>query len=281
MDASEQPKRGSRIFRSPPIRILLAALFVLPPVVAVQVAAQATSIDWQIFGPAVAAIAMVAYVLYVRTVEKRRPIHELRLQAMPAQLTAGLATGAALFGATMLVLWLLGVAEIGPGHGWSGFLLALLGSTGAAFSEEILFRAIVFRILSGWLGDLAALAISAALFGLLHAGNPGATVVSSAAIALEAGILLGAAYMVTRQIWLPIGLHLAWNLTEGGVFGASVSGTEVPGLLSSHFAGDPLLTGGDFGPEASAVAVIVCLAAAALLFTVARRRSGTAPTSAG
>lgn len=272
VDGGERKTRGWRILHSPPIRILLAALFVLLPVTGVQLALQATSIDARIFGPAVAVIAMVAYALYVRAIE-RRPIQEIQTRTMPAQLIAGIATGAVLFGATMLVLWLLGAAEIAAGQGSSAFLLSLMGSIGIAFAEEILFRAVVFRILSGWLGDLAALAISAALFGLVHAGNPGATVVSSAAIALEAGILLGTAYMVTRQIWLPIGLHLAWNVTEGGVFGASVSGNEVPGLFSSHFEGDALLTGGAFGPEASVVAVIVCLVAAALLFAVARRRS--------
>ena len=272
VDDGERKTRGWRILHSPPIRIFLAALFVLLPVTGVQLALQATPIDARIFGPAIAVIAMVAYALYVRAIE-RRPIHEIQTRTMPAQLIAGIATGAALFGATMLVLWLLGAAEIAAGQGWSAFLLSLMGSIGIAFAEEILFRAAVFRILSGWLGDLAALAISAALFGLVHAGNPGATMVSSAAIALEAGILLGTAYMVTRQIWLPIGLHLAWNVTEGGVFGASVSGNEVPGLFGSHFQGDALLTGGAFGPEASVVAVIVCLIAAALLFAVARRRS--------
>jgi membrane protease YdiL (CAAX protease family) len=272
VDESEARTRGWRILHSPPIRILVAALFVLLPAIGVQLALQATSIDARIFGPAVAVIAMVAYALYVRAIE-RRPIHEIQTRTMPGQLVAGIATGAAMFAATMLVLWLLGAAEIAAGQGWSALFLSLMGSIGAAFAEEILFRAVVFRILSEWLGDLAALAISAALFGLLHAGNPGATVVSSVAIALEAGILLGTAYMVTRQIWLPIGLHLAWNVTEGGVFGASVSGKEVPGLFSSHFEGDPLLTGGAFGPEASVVAVVVGLVAAALMFAVARRRS--------
>ena len=57
--------------------------------------------------------------------------------------------------------------------------------------------------------------------------------------------------MLTRRLWLPIGLHAAWNFTEGGLFGASVSGTAPHGLLSSRFGGAPLLSGGEFGPVPS------------------------------
>ena len=71
-----------------------------------------------------------------------------------------------------------------------------------------------------------------ALFGALHIMNPGATWFSSVAIAVEAGILLGAAYMLTRQLWLSIGIHAAWNFTQGWVFSVPVSGGEAPlGLL--------------------------------------------------
>jgi hypothetical protein len=115
--------------------------------------------------------------------------------------------------------------------------------------------------------------MSAALFGLLHAGAAGASIFSTVAIALEAGILLAAAFMITRRLWLPIGLHAAWNFTEGTVFGASVSGGDVRGVLSSRFEGSDLLTGGAFGPEASLVAVIVCLIASAAMVAIARTRS--------
>ena len=90
--------------------------------------------------------------------------------------------------------------------------------------------------------------------------NPGATRTSALAIALEAGILLGAAYAATERLWVPIGLHIAWNFTEGSVFGMSVSGlNKVTGLIQGSLQGSRLLTGGAFGPEASIVAVAVCL----------------------
>jgi hypothetical protein len=102
------------------------------------------------------------------------------------------------------------------------------------------------------------------LFGLLHAANPGATPVSTVAIALEAGALLGVAYSASGSLWLPIGLHSGWNFTEGGVFGTAVSGGQSHGLIESVLSGPTLVTGGTFGPEASVIAVAVCLAATAV-----------------
>jgi membrane protease YdiL (CAAX protease family) len=142
----------------------------------------------------------------------------------------------------------------------------------AAITEEILVRAVVFRILERGLGSWIALAISAALFGVAHIANPGATVTSSIAIALEAGVLLAAGFMVTRRLWFVFGMHAAWNFTEGGVFGAQVSGTAAHGLFVAQFHGPALVTGGGFGPEASVVAVVLCLAAAAALLVIAHRR---------
>ncbi len=76
----------------------------------------------------------------------------------------------------------------------------------------------------------------------------------------EAGVVLGAAYAVSGRLWLPIRLHIGWNFTEGSIFGMSVSGlTASSGWVRGSLSGSPLMTGGQFGPEASAVAVLVCL----------------------
>jgi membrane protease YdiL (CAAX protease family) len=114
--------------------------------------------------------------------------------------------------------------------------------------------------------------VSAAFFGGVHIFNPGATLISSAAIAIEAGLLLALAYTATRSLWLPIGLHFAWNFTEGGIFTTQVSGGKVPGILETTLTGPELLTGGKFGPEASVVAVGVCLTAALIFLIVTLRR---------
>lgn len=134
----------------------------------------------------------------------------------------------------------------------------------AGILEELLFRGLLFRLSSKILGTWGALLVTSALFGAAHAANPGATVSSSLAIALEAGILLGAAYAATGRLWLPIGLHLGWNFTEGSLFGMTLSGNAMgSGLIRGSLDGPQILTGGEFGPEASIVAVILCLCLAA------------------
>jgi hypothetical protein len=143
----------------------------------------------------------------------------------------------------------------------------------AAVGEEIIMRGVAYRLFEEGFGTTIAVLLSGALFGVLHAANPGSTIESTAAIALEAGILLAAAYVLTRSLWFPIGLHFGWNFTEGGIFGTSVSGGKsATGLIATHVSGPNYLTGGLFGPEASLPAVLVCLTAAAVMLVLAARR---------
>lgn len=218
-------------------------------------------------------VAVIAvYRLYVRVVEQR-PANELATHGAAREFVAGVLTGCALFCATMLILWLVGVATFAAGSGWSTLGYPLMIALVAAVIEEILFRGIVFRIIEESLGTWIALAVSAAIFGALHAFNPGASATSSVAIALEAGVLLAAVYVYTRRLWMVIGLHAAWNFTESGVFGANVSGGgAAPGLLASRLHGSDIMTGAQFGPEASIVAVLVCLAAALIFIGLAMHK---------
>src|SRR5262249_21623370 len=183
---------------------------------------------------------------YVRTIE-RRPLHELASGGVARELAMGLAVGGGVFGAGAGGLALGGGAfgHRGPGV---GALPPLVGMAAiSSFSEEVLVRGIVFRITEEALGSGLALLVSAALFGLGHLANPHATLWGAAAIALEAGVLLAAAYMLTRRLWLPIGIHAAWNFTEGGLFGAATSGRNLPGLLQTTTRGPEWLSGGAFG----------------------------------
>jgi hypothetical protein len=132
-------------------------------------------------------------------------------------------------------------------------------------------RGIVFRISEELVGTWGSLAISAGLFGVLHLANPHATLTAAVAIALEAGVLLAAAYLVTRRLWFAIGLHAGWNFTQGGIFGVAVSGFEAKGLLKGSLSGPPWLSGGEFGAEASLIAVAVCVSAALPLLLFAAR----------
>ena len=271
----------SRLLRFPLTRIVLASLFVLSAVTIVQFLARLVRVEPHGVLAAVltlllAGSACASYAGYVRWVE-RRPVRELAGRSAAAELLVGLGIGALLFATTMLILRLTGACAIGRGDHWSAVGDTLAAAVAAGCVEEVLARAVVFRILDESLGSVAALAISAGLFGFAHAFNPGATVLSSIAIALEAGVLLAAAFLTTGRLWLPIGMHVAWNFTEGGVFGANISGSAAKGLLSSQCTGANLLTGGSFGPEASLVAVVVCLAAGVALLELARRRGRLTP----
>ena len=125
--------------------------------------------------------------------------------------------------------------------------------------EEVIFRGILFRLIADKWNIAVGLTTSSLLFGLAHLGNPGATLWAALAIALASGWLFGMAYAYHRTIWVPIGMHWAWNYLEGGVFGCAVSGTPLGylPLITPRISGADILSGGAFGPEASIICVAI------------------------
>ncbi len=194
------------------------------------------------------------------------------------ELGAGLVWGTALVCAVVAVLAAVGAYRVAA-VGWDkGILIGLVAGIMGGVGEELLFRGVLQRLLEAWLGSWWALAVTAVLFGAMHLSNAGATPVGAAAIALEAGILLGACYLVTRRLWLAIGLHAAWNFVQGGIFGSDISGTgSGRGLFEASFSGPDLLTGGSVGIEGSLVAVVICTATGLLMVAVVRRRGLIVP----
>lgn len=212
-----------------------------------------------------AAAVILGYKAYKRWVE-RAPDTDLPMAGAVPELAAGILFGTALFSLMTGIVALLGGFEVlglrGMGQIWTMLAIAIVSGT----MEEVLFRGIIMRHLETLIGTWAALALTSALFGLGHIANPDATWFSSFAIALEAGLLLGGAYMLTRRLWLAIGIHAAWNFTQGWIFSIPVSGGEAPlGLLITRRVGPDWLTGGNFGLEASAVAMVVATIAGLLL----------------
>lgn len=223
--------------------------------------------------------AITAYVILVRAIERRR-LQELAARDIPTFGLAGLVAGAVLFSIVVLVLWLAGSYHVTAINAEVNWLPAVLTTgLGAGIGEEIITRGVLFRAVEEGLGTWWALAISALFFGAAHIFNPGATLWSSLAIAIEAGILLALLYHVTRSLWACIGLHAAWNVMQGTVYGIPVSGTAAHGWLVSHCTGPDWLSGGVFGAEASVVALIVCSSCSALLLIVALRRGSIVPPS--
>ncbi len=211
---------------------------------------------------------LTVYATMVRLLE-RRSVTELSVRPGLLMVPAGFALGLALIGSYVGILLLVGVAELGKGSSsvelltvGNEFLVPLLTAVG----EELLYRAVIFRLTEKMFGTAIAAAVSAALFGLSHAVNPGATPASLAALALGLGGLLAFSFTATRSLWLPIGLHMGWNLAEGLVFGLPNSGMNDPlRLLSTTIHGGPAWSGGDFGPEASALLTALCLLVSVLL----------------
>lgn len=228
-----------------------------------------------------AAISIAAYFGLVRLFERRRAMELVLSQAAARLAGAGASLGVLLFSIVMTTLLLTGHARLLDDVSPLGCTFALLAALFAAIMEELLFRGMLFRLIERHAGTTAALLVSALVFGLVHASNPGATWLSSMAIALEAGLLLGAAYAKTRTLWFPIGLHLGWNFTESGIFGAHVSGVSVVGLVESDFVGARWMTGGAFGPEAGLPAVVVCCAATAILLWQHRSQTGSPHSQQG
>ncbi|OLL14092.1 CPBP family intramembrane glutamic endopeptidase [Actinomyces oris] len=223
-------------------------------------------------------LALLGYWLVVRFVGSR-PVIELGGRgAALRELLVGLAMGALLMCAVIAVLALLGSYHV-VDVGWStGILAGLQAGILAGFTEEILVRGVMLRLIEGWVGTWWALAVTAVFFGAAHLGNPQATIFGAVAIALEAGILLGACYLLTRRLWLAIGVHAAWNFVQGGIFGSDISGTgSGRGLIEARFTGPDLLTGGAMGIEASVVAVVLCTAAGLVMLLAVRRRGLVVP----
>jgi membrane protease YdiL (CAAX protease family) len=221
----------------------------------------------KMFGAVLMAAAVILTYKAIKRWIERAPDRELEWAGALKELGAGLLVGFVLFSAMTGIVALLGGFEVlgfrgGMGQIWTYLAIAIVSGV----LEETLFRGILQRHLEAMLGSWAALAITSALFGFAHLGNEDASWFSSLAIALEAGILLGAAYMLTRRLWLAIGIHAAWNFTQGWVFSVPVSGGEAPlGLLITRRVGPDWLTGGDFGLEASVVAMVVATLAGVLM----------------
>jgi membrane protease YdiL (CAAX protease family) len=198
-----------------------------------------------------------------RTVTEFSGPHRLR------RLLAGAAVGAGIIcGAIGIQVW-LGDAELMRDDAFALSGRTLLPVLMAPVFEELIFRGTALRLLEQRWGSAVALAITSALFGVAHLMNPNSNVLSAVCVAIEAGLLLGIAYIATRSLWLPIGLHFGWNFAEGDILGCPDSGVAVSGVFHTSTHGNALITGGEFGPEGSLISPVLCLVVTMLLYRVA------------
>ncbi|GLW56378.1 CPBP family intramembrane glutamic endopeptidase [Kitasatospora phosalacinea] len=226
--------------------------------------------------PVLGAVAAVAVYRLVGQRVARRPVPEVARRGAGRELLLGGGIGLGFVLAAAFLITALG----GYSFSWTGGggVLSLVGGAvalqvGAAVSEELLFRGLALQALEQLWGSRAALAVTSLFFGVAHLGTPGATAWGGLSIVLEAGALLGAAFLWRRSIWFVVGLHFAWNTAEQ-LLGIPVSGHAPEGLFTVTTHGSTFLTGGGFGLEASVVPVLIALALAARMLVLARRDGG-------
>ncbi|MEV1243914.1 type II CAAX endopeptidase family protein [Nonomuraea sp. NPDC050022] len=234
-----------------------------------------------VLGVATAVLAVFVYARVVRWSEHREPV-EVAAKGAPTAVGRGALVGIGLFTAVIVNIALMGgyrvdgVGSVAGAVGMVGFMAA------AAVTEELLFRGILFRIVEERTGTWIALTLTGLVFGMAHLFNQHASLWGALAIAIEGGGMLAAAYVATRTLWVPIGLHFGWNFAAAGIFSTEVSGNgATEGLLHGVTSGPALLTGGDFGPEGSPYSVVFCVLATIAFMWLARRRGNLVPRRRG
>jgi uncharacterized protein len=225
----------------------------------------------------IAALALGIYVAFGRFVE-RRALSELSLSGAGREWGTGLLIGAVLYTACVLVLMALGMYRIEGLNPWSYVIPAVAMALSSGIFEELFFRGVLFRSVEDIFGSWISLTVSALVFGLVHLFNPAGTITGALYISIEAGLLLAAAYMLTRRLWLSIGFHMAWNYVQSAIFSGIVSGgVSDPGLIRSNIKGPEVLTGGSFGLESSVIAFTFCTATGIALLVMAVRQGRIVP----
>ncbi|MGW0964888.1 CPBP family intramembrane glutamic endopeptidase [Streptomyces sp. NPDC002516] len=228
--------------------------------------------------PALGAAAAVAVYWAVMRFLARRSTPEIarRGAGREALLGGGIGLGFIVV-STLLITALGGYSFSWAGNGFVSVVWsAVMVQIGASVTEELMFRGLALQALEQLWGSRAAIAITGLFFGVAHLAAPGANAWSAVAIAVEAGVMLGAAFLWRRSIWFVAGLHFAWNTAEQ-LLGIPVSGHTPEGLYTVDVHGSALLNGGGFGLETSIVPVALSIMITVRLITLARRNGGLLP----
>ena len=279
-EAPASPGLIRRILRSPPARIIVLG-FLMVYLMAMNgdnaISYGSDPIKTLIHTIAIAIAGFAVYIGYARFIEQR-DASELALPGMGRELGIGMLIGFGLYATTVLILIVMGIYRIDGLNPLTFLLPALAMAVSSGVFEELLFRGVLFGSIERMFGSWAALVVSSLVFGLVHLMNPQGTLEGALFIAVEAGILLAGAYMLTGRLWMSMGFHFAWNYTQEAIFSGIVSGTDAaPGLIKATINGPELLTGGSFGLESSVLALAVCTTTGIILVIKAVKRGKIVP----
>lgn len=263
----------TRLARNAVVRILAGIACVLAPLIATMILAEKlVPKDMRIAWPYLLAAAMclAGYRFYVRRFEQR-DAGEIAIRGAAPELLRGLGIGAAISVAVAAILAAAGVLTVAGSAHWSTALKPLSEQTMVAVMEELLFRAVLFRIVQERWGTLTSLLVNVLVFAAAHMPNEHVTALAILNTGV-AGLGLCAGWLLTRSLWLPAGMHFAWNYLFDGVLGVPVSGHPARGWLQVQLSGPDWLSGGAYGVEGSLVTLLVWGAAAAWMLRARSKR---------
>lgn len=196
----------------------------------------------------------------------------------------GIALTGLMLGLIYLFEWVFGWIEV-ESFAWQfeggrnlvlSILIMVLIFTLASWQEELLSRGYWLQNLSDGLNRSLGVLLSSAAFALGHVMNPNLSWQALLGLFLS-GLFLAYGYLRTKQLWLPIGLHLGWNFFEGTVFGFPVSGQYFYQLIRQTVSGPDIITGGAFGPEAGLILIPALILGAAGVFWYTKDRQLNQP----
>ena len=272
---------AGKIIQFPLIRILVVPLFILPYLLIrnnflADFVASFSGIMHIIFVIVDAALSLFAlfllYRLYAQWIEKRKAV-EISGPKSLQELGSGILISFGLVGFMIFLLVLLRYYRIdrldSPGILVDAFVFFGMG----ACVQVLAFRLVLYRLTEELLGSWLAFVLIAIIFSVFHLGNPEAGVWSTASLILG-DVLLFAAFIFTRRIWLVWGIHWGWNFFQDGVFGMPNSGvTELVSWIQPVIQGPEWITGGGFGIETSYIAIFLSLVLGLVILKVAVDKS--------
>jgi uncharacterized protein len=228
-----------------------------------------------------ASVLLAAWVM-VRFIDRRpflslgfAPRHALRDSAI------GLLIGLGMMTACIAILYFCGWAIPESAAGFSSSLLAVaaLAMIANTVMQEVIVRGYAQQTIQKEFSVLDGVIFSAFFFLVLHLGAIQGAILPMISI-FAAGVLLGSAYAVTGNLWLPIALHFGWNFLQGPVLGEVVSGRgHQTGWRLFHLVGPPLMTGGKFGIEGGLIAIVITILGTPFVLMVYRNRNN--PSASG
>ncbi len=275
----DHPPRWRRVLRHPLARMLAASLALF---LALASSFAMTEVllpkDMHVAWPnLVAALACaLGYWVYARCVD-RREVTELSGSGALLEGMRGAGLGVLLGLLTLAPLWGLGIYRI---DGWGNafpLIKQIPEMVLVSVFEELMTRGVLFRIAEQAWGSRIALVISTVFFVAAHL--PGEISLMGMLVTAAASLAFTAAYQLSRRLWLPMGMHFAWNYLFSAVFSVPVSGHEAQGWVQGSMIGPAWLSGGVYGVEASASALLVWAIASALLLQRAHSRGRFIPRS--